>query len=329
MGIKIIGIGSYAPEKVLTNFDLEKIVDTNDEWISTRTGIKERRIARDDEPTSELGINAAKKALEMSGVKVEELDLIVVGTVTPDSALPSNACLIQKELGAIGSACFDFQAACSGFIYGLEIVTSMMKGNRKYKKALLIGSEKLSHVTNWEDRNTCILFGDGAGAIVFEKSKESGDTVLASALHADGTHSDLLMIPGGGTRLPLTKDNIDDKLTCIQMEGNKVFKLAVNAMVSACRESLEVSNLTCDDITWVVPHQANMRIVNAVGSRLGISPEKVPTNLQRYGNTSAASIILMLDELVRENKIKKDDKILLTAFGGGMTWASAVLKWHI
>ncbi|MCP4180090.1 MAG: ketoacyl-ACP synthase III [bacterium] len=329
MGIKIIGIGSYAPERVLTNFDLEKIVDTTDEWISTRTGMKERRIAREDEPTSELGVNAAKKALDMSGVKAEDIDLIVVGTVTPDSPLPSNACLIQKEIGAIGAACFDFQAACSGFIYGLEIITAMMKSSRKYKKALLIGSEKLSHVTNWEDRNTCVLFGDAAGAVVLEKSKDSGDTLLASALHADGTHSDLLMIPGGGTLLPITKENIDDKLTCIQMEGNKVFKLAVNAMVGACKEALELSNLTCDDLSWVIPHQANMRIINAVGTRLSISPERVATNLHKYGNTSAASIILVLDELTREDKLKQGDKILLTAFGGGMTWASAVLKWHL
>ena len=327
MGIRIIGTGSYAPEKVLTNFDLEKIVDTSDEWIKTRTGMVERRIARDDETTSDMGTEAAKRALEMANVDPEELDLIVVGTVTPDKSLPTTSCIIQNKLNAGTAVCFDFQAACTGFIYGIELVNSLMKSNRAYKKALLIGAEKLSSVTDWSDRNTCVLFGDAAGAVVFSKTKEVGDTVLSSVLHADGRYGDILTIPGGGSQYPITAENVNDKTRCIKMEGNKVFKLAVNAMVGACKEALDLAHMSYADISWLIPHQANMRIINAISSRLDMANEKVCINLEKYGNTSVCSIMLALDEAVRAEKVMKDDKIIITAFGGGMTWGAAILKW--
>lgn len=327
MGIKISGIGSYAPERVLTNLDLEKIVETTDEWISTRTGIKERRIAKDDETTSDMGVCAAKKAIEMAGFSAEEIDLIVFATVTADTKLPSTACHVQRKLGSHAAACFDLQAACSGTVYGLEIITSMMKYSRNYKKGLLIGCERLSSITDWSDRNSCVLFGDGAAAFAFEKTKETGDSLLSSIIRADGAESEILSIPGGGTQTPITPENFDKKLQFIKMEGNKVFKLAVNAMVSSSRDALDLARLKCEEIDWLIPHQANMRIISAVGSRLGIPDEKVISNLYKYGNTSAASIGLALDEAARSGRVKKGDKLLLTAFGGGMTWGSSVLKW--
>ena len=327
MGIRIIGIGSYVPEKVLTNFDLEKIVDTSDEWIRTRTGMVERRIARDNETTSDMGVEAAKRALEMANVTPEEIDLIVVGTVTPDMHLPTTACIIQSKLKVGTAACFDFQAACTGFIYGIEIVNALMKNNRSFKKALLIGAEKLTSVTDWTDRNTCVLFGDAAGAVVFSRTLETGDSVLSSVLHADGKHGDILTIPGGGCQTPITADNVNDKLHCIKMEGNKVFKLAVNAMVDACKEALNLAHLSYSEISWLIPHQANMRIIKAIGSRLDMPLEKVCINIEKYGNTSACTIMLALDELVRSKKISEGDRILITAFGGGMTWGATILKW--
>ncbi len=327
MGIKIVGIGSYVPERVLTNFDLEKIVDTNDEWIRTRTGIQERRIASDTEYTSDMAEMAARRALEMAGSFADQLDLIVLATVTPDTRLPSAACHVQRKLGARSAACFDFQAACAGSVYGIELVTAMMKNNRKYKKALLVGCEKLSSVTNWSDRNTCVLFGDAAGAFIFEKTKESGDTLLASVISANGADYEMLWIPGGGCQLPLTKENVDSNLQYIRMEGNKVFKIAVTSMVNSCHEVLEAAHLKSEDIDWLIPHQANMRIIGAVGERLKIPTEKVISNLWKYGNTSAASIGLALDEAARSGKVKKGDRLLLTAFGGGMTWGSSILRW--
>ena len=327
MGIRIIGIGSYAPEGVLTNFDLEKMVDTSDEWIRTRTGMVERRIGRDDEATSDMAVEAAKKALEMANTAPEEIDLLVIGTITPDMPLPATACIVQKKLNIGSAACFDFQAACTGFIYGLEIVNALMKNNRAFKKALFIGTEKLSSVVDWTDRNTCVLFGDAAGAVVLSKTTESGDTILSSALHADGKNSDILTIPGGGAVCPITQENANDHLHCIKMEGNKVFKLAVNAMVGSCNEVLNLAHLTYKDIDWLIPHQANKRIINAIGSRLDMPEDRVCVNIEKYGNTSICSIILALDELIREGRVKKGEKILITAFGGGMTWGAAILKW--
>ena len=326
MGIKIIGTGSYTPERILTNFDLEKIVDTSDEWIRLRTGMVERRIARDDETTSDMGTEAAKKALDMAGVAPEDIDLIVVATVTPDMRLPSVACIIQKKLGVGEATCFDFQAACTGFIYGMEIVNALMKSKKSIKKALLIGAEKLSSVTNWEDRNTCVLFGDAAGAIVFSKTLESNDSLLSSALHADGTNGDILTIPGGGCLNPLTAENINKNLHCLEMAGNKVFKLAVNTMVSACEEVMDLAHLSYNEVRWLIPHQANLRIIEAIGHRLDIPLEKICINIEKYGNTSACTIMLALDELIRADKVSEGDRILVTAFGGGITWGAAVIK---
>ena len=325
MGIKILGTGSYAPEKILTNADLEKIVDTNDEWITTRTGIKERRILEDGKGTVFMGTKAAQNALEMANIKAEDIDLVIFGTVTPDQHLPTNACLVQKEIGAVDAACFDFQAACSGFVYGLEIGTAMMKYNTRYKNTLVICGEKLSAVTDWTDRNTCVLFGDAAGAVVLSKTNDFNDTLVSSTIYADGEHFDLLQIPAGCVN-PITEENVNDHTHCIKMEGNKVFKLAVNAMVKSSKEALEQAHITSDEIKWLIPHQANMRIMTAVASRLGVEVERVPVNLDRHGNTSAASIILSLDEYVRAGKISKGDKVLLTAFGGGMTWGASVLE---
>ncbi|HBM16473.1 MAG TPA: 3-oxoacyl-ACP synthase [Lentisphaeria bacterium] len=328
MGIRITGIGSYAPDRILTNQDLEKMVETSDDWITTRTGIKERRIAKDDETTSDMGTNAARKAMEMAGVAPDEIDLIVFATITADTRLPSAACHTQRKLNIRSSAaCFDFQAACSGTVYGIEIVTAMMKCSRSYKKAILIGCERLSSVTDWTDRNSCVLFGDGAASFVFEKTKEPGDTLLSSIIKADGAESEILCIPGGGTQTPITPENYDKKLQFLKMEGNKVFKLAVNAMVNTSNEAIDLARLKSSDINWLIPHQANMRIINAIGTRLGISNDRVITNLSKYGNTSAASIGIALDEAVRSGKVKKGDLLLLTAFGGGMTWGSSILRW--
>ncbi len=287
----------------------------------------ERRIAGDDETTSDMAVEAAKKALEMANTAPEEIDLIVIGTITPDMPLPTAACIVQKKLNIGSAACFDFQAACTGFIYGLEIVNALMKNNRSFKKALLIGAEKLSSIVDWTDRNTCVLFGDAAGAVVLSKTNESGDTILSSALHADGQNSDILTIPGGGALHPITMENVNDHTHCIKMEGNKVFKLAVNAMVSSCNEVLNLAHLAYKDINWLIPHQANKRIINAIGSRLDMPEENVCVNIEKYGNTSVCSIMLALDELIRDGRAKKGDKILITAFGGGMTWGAAILKW--
>ena len=327
MGLKIIGTGSYVPEKVLTNHDLEKMVDTNDEWIKTRSGIEERRICSKDQGSVHMGLKAAKRALEMAKTTAEEIDLIIFGTITPDYNLPTNSCLIQKHLKAKNAACFDMQAACSGFVYGLEIASAMALAKKKYKKVLLIGGEKLSAVTDWTDRGTCILFGDAAGAVVIEKTEDDKNFLLSSNIHADGKHDDLLMIPDGGTVNPITKENVETVKPYIQMTGNKVLKLAVRSMVTSSQEALNDAGITSDDVKWLIPHQANVRILQGVASRLKIEVERVPLNLVKYGNTSAASIILSLDEYVRAGKIVEGDKILLTAFGGGMTWGSAVLEW--
>ena len=327
MGIRITGIGSYVPSRILTNFDLEKMVETTDEWIVTRTGIRERRIATDSEDTSDMAEAAARRAMEMSGITANDLDLIVVATVTPDTKLPSTACHLQRKLGARAVACFDFQAACTGSVYGLEIVNSMMKGNKKYSKALLIGGEKLTSITDWTDRNSCVLFGDGASAFILEKVKEAGDSLLASTLKADGAEAQILVIPGGGTKTPITAKNVEDKLQYIKMDGNKVFKLAVNAMVDSCFDVLETANLKCSDIDFLIPHQANMRIISVVGEKLGFHPSKVISNLEKYGNTSAASIGIAMDEAVRSGTVKRGDFLLFTAFGGGMTWGSSIIRW--
>jgi len=327
MGVRILATGSYAPEKVLSNFDLEKMVETSDEWITTRTGIKERRIAAPEASTSDLAAGAAKNALEMAGIKPEQLDVVSVATLTPDKLLPSTACFLQRKIGASNAVCFDIQAACSGLLYSLEVAIAMLKGHPKYRYYLVVGAEKLSSVTDWSDRSTCVLFGDGAAAILLERTDDGEDCFVASKLGSDGNYTDILHIPAGGSAAPSSHETVDGKLHFIKMGGQELFKLAVNGMVGACKETLAASGVSPSDIAWVVPHQANMRIISAVASRLDIAEEKVYANISRFGNTSAASIGLCLDELFRAGKIKRGDYVLLTAFGGGLTWGAMLLRW--
>ncbi len=330
MGIKIIGTGSYAPEKILTNHDLEKIVDTSDEWIRTRTGISERHIAAPDEAASDMATHACRNAMEMAGVSPDEVDLIILATISGDKPFPSTACFLQRKLEAFNATCFDIQAACSGFIYGIEVAEAMIsKQDSKYRRALVLGVEKITYLTNWEDRNTCVLFGDGAGAVVVEKSEEgnSGSRVLGSALFSNGTYTDILDVPAGGSAKPIDEEVLANKEQFIQMEGKEVFKLAVNAMVGACKEVLDKASVTSKDIRWLIPHQANKRIISAVGKRLDLTEKNVYINVDKYGNTSAASVAIALDELVRSGQVERDELILLTAFGAGLTWGAALLRW--
>ncbi len=327
MNAVITGTGSALPAKILTNADLEKMVDTSDEWITSRTGIKERRIAVAGEYTSTFAAEAGRRALMMAGVTPDELDLIIVGTVTPDFPFPSTACVIQNELGACKAVAFDVSAACSGFIYGLSITDSFIQSGR-IKKALVIGAEVLSRVVDWSDRNTCILFGDGAGAAVVQASAEVTG-VLSTHIFSNGSCWDLLYQPGSGSRNPATDRSLDPGLFFINMQGNEVFKHAVRAMEEAALAALEANNMDAADLSLFIPHQANMRIVSATAKRLGLPAEKVFINLHNYGNTSAASIPIALDEANRQGKLGRGDSILLDAFGGGFTYGSALLRWQI
>ncbi|OGV47794.1 MAG: 3-oxoacyl-ACP synthase [Lentisphaerae bacterium GWF2_44_16] len=327
MGIRIVGIGSYTPERVLTNKDLEKMVDTSDEWISTRTGIKERRIAADNEFTSDLAVKAAQRAMEMAGVSPEEIDVITVASITNDRVFPSTACFVQKKIGAANAVCFDVQAACSGLLYSLEVANNMLKGSSKYKTFLVIGAEKLSTIVDWQDRNTCVLFGDGASALLLKKTDDDKECILSTNLGSDGNYTDILHLPAGGSAMPASHETIDQRLHYLKMGGREVFKLAVNAMVSSCHKALAEANVKASDLAWLVPHQANLRILQAVAERLEMPVDNVYVNVNKYGNTSAASIGIALDEMLRGGKIHKGDLILLTAFGGGLTWASTLLRW--
>jgi len=322
---RITGTGSAVPEKVLTNADLEKMVETTDEWITTRTGIKERRIASEDEFTSTFATKAAERALEMAGVAPEEIDLIVVATVTPDFPFPATACLLQNNLKATKAAAFDISAACSGFLYGLSVVESFIKSG-SVSKALVIGAETLTRITDWNDRNSCVLFGDGAGAVVLESASDARG-ILSTHIHSDGSYWELLHQPGYGSRNPAAKRLPEDNLAVIKMQGNEVFKLAVRAMEDAANEALSANGLTTSEIDLFISHQANRRIIDAIGKRLKLSEEQVFINLERYGNTSAASIPIALDEANRAGRVKEGDILLLDSFGGGLTWASALVRW--
>ncbi len=326
MGIKILGTGSFTPEKILKNIDLEKMVDTTDEWIRTRTGIEERHIAEDNIPNSELSLQAAKNAIEMAKISPEEIDLIVLATITADKTFPSTACILQTKLGAKNAVCFDLGAACSGFLYALETASAMLQTNSRYKKVLIIGSEKMSSIVDWEDRNTCVLFGDGAGAMVLAESDEE-NALLGSYLGSNGDYEEILQIPAGGSAMPFSQKVLDEKSFYLKMAGQEVFKLAVNSMVSSCKKVLEEAGVEASEIRWLIPHQANYRILKAVASRLKIKEDNVFMNVQKYGNTSAASIGIAFDEMVRQDKIKKGEYILLTAFGGGLTWGAILLRW--
>jgi 3-oxoacyl-[acyl-carrier-protein] synthase-3 len=322
---KIIATGSYVPERVLTNFELEKMVDTSDDWIRSRTGIKERRISAESEATSDLGAAAANEAIKKAGMKPEQIDLILVATITPDMFFPSTACFIQDKIGAKNSAGFDIVAACSGFIYGLSIADSYIRTGA-FKNILLVGAETLTKVTDWKDRNTCVLFGDAAGAVLLRGEQgESG--ILSTHLYSDGSFWGLLNLPGGGSRNPTSANTIRQGLHFIKMNGNETFKVAVRSSEQACRDALSRNGLDASQIDLFIPHQANYRIIQAVASRLAFPLEKVYLNLEAYGNTSAASIPLALDQAVASERVKTNDLILLSSFGGGMTWASAVIRW--
>ena len=327
MGIKIIGTGSYAPDKVLTNEDLEKMVETNDEWIRTRTGICQRHIASPEQACSDLAEKAARRALEMANVAPEELNAIIVATITPDHIFPSTACLLQHRLGATKAFGFDLEAACSGLIFSLETARGLMAVNKKYKYVLVIGADKLSSVVNWEDRNTCVLFGDGASAVLLENRPGEDDCFLASDMGVDGNSLDILSLPAGGSRNPASVQTVNDKMHYIHMAGRDVFKLAVNAMVTSCRKVLEEANVSIDQVRWLIPHQANERIMKAVAQRLPLAEERVFMNIAKYGNTSAASIGICIDEMKRSGQVEPGDYVLLTAFGGGLTWGAILIRW--
>lgn len=321
----VTGVGSYVPTRVLTNADLEKMVATTDEWIISRTGIKERRIAAQDEFTSDMAALAAHKAMLMAGVTADEIDLIIVATITPDMPFPNTACLVQRKIGARRCAAFDVEAACSGFIYALEIGQQFIM-SRTYNTVLVIGAEKISSIVDWTDRNTCVLFGDGAGAAILQ-SREGSHGLLTAVMGADGGNADLLFMPGGGSRCPATVDSVAGRQHYLRMTGKETFKNAVQAMYGAAKEALKRCELDIAQIKCVIPHQANRRIIDAVGDRLGATPEQLFVNLDRYGNTSAASVAIALDEAVCSGRINRGDLILLVAFGAGLTWGAAVIEW--
>ncbi len=321
----ITGTGSYVPKRVMKNVDLEKMVDTSDEWITERTGIKERRIAGSKQAASDLGIEAAKKALESAGVRPRKIDMIMVATVSGDMPVPSTASFIQDKLGAKNAAAFDLNAACSGFLYGLAMADSFIRAG-SFKKILLVGTEVLSRFTDWEDRSTCILFGDAAGAVVVEPSM--GDSgILSTQLHSNGSMWDLLYLPGGGSRYPVSRDTIKEGVHYLKMKGNETFKVAVRTLEKLVVDTLKANKIKPSELSLLIPHQANLRIIMATAKRLKIPMDKVVVNLDRYGNTSSASIPMALDEAVRTGRVRKNDYILLEAFGGGLTWASVLIKW--
>jgi 3-oxoacyl-[acyl-carrier-protein] synthase III len=323
---KITGTGSALPEKILTNVDLEKMVDTSDEWITVRTGIKERRIASDGEFTSSFAVEASRKAIEMAGINAEDLDLIVLGTITPDFPFPATACIIQHELGAKNATAFDISAACTGFVCGLSIAEKYISTG-SVKKALVIGAEVLSRIVDWTDRNTCIIFGDGAGAAVLEVS-DGEEGILSSHLFSNGAFWNTLYQPGFGSRNPVgCERTIAERDFFLKMDGNEVYKQAVRSMEEAAITALNANGMTTGDISLFIPHQANIRIVDAIGKRLKVPSEKVFVNLHKYGNTSAASVPIALDEANRDGKLKKGDIVLLDAFGGGYTYGSALIRW--
>ena len=323
--VSIIGTGSYVPERVLTNADLEKMVETNDEWIVTRTGIRERRIAADDESNSDLAAKAALAAMENAGITADEIDLILVATITPDMFFPSTACFVQTKIGAKNAACFDVSAACSGFLYALEIAQQFITSHT-YDTILVIGAEKLSSIVDWTDRNTCVLFGDGAGAAIL-RHRGGGHGVISTFMGSDGGLSDILYIPGGGSKFPINKDNADQRLNCIKMNGKETYKHAVTSMLEATQRVLADANLKPEDLACIIPHQANLRIIEAIAHRLKIPMDRFMINLDRYGNTSAAAVAIALDEANRTGRMQVGDYVLLVVFGGGLTWASSVIQW--
>ncbi|MDP9106490.1 MAG: ketoacyl-ACP synthase III [Candidatus Eremiobacteraeota bacterium] len=325
-GVRIAGVGHHVPTRILTNADLERMFDTSDEWITTRTGMKERHIAAPDEPTSDIAVAAARNALANAGLVATDLDCIIVATVTPDYAFPATACIVGAKLGIQGVPGFDMEIACSGFIYGLTVASSMIRTG-VFKRILLIGAEELSRLVNYEDRNTAVLFGDGAGAVVLEAS--AADSYLGSELGADGTNPTDLYLPVGGTGAArMTAEDIACKRDTITMNGREVFKFAVTKMIAATTHALASAGLTPHDIAWVIPHQANKRIIEAASKRLDIPTERVVINIERYGNTSAASIPIALSETAAAGKLKDGDVLLFVGFGGGLSWGAVAWRWN-
>ncbi|MCK5675669.1 MAG: ketoacyl-ACP synthase III [Verrucomicrobia bacterium] len=322
--VSIIGTGSYVPEKVLTNHDLEEIVETSDEWIHSRTGMRERHIAAANQATSDLGTEAAKAALADAGISAEELDLLIVATLSPDMFFPSTACFVQERIGAKNAFCYDLGAACSGFLYALDAAKNQIISGA-VKTALVIGAEKMSTFIDWEDRGTCILFGDGAGAAVLQAGGE-GRGIMKSVMGSDGSLADLLWIPGGGSRNPVSHEMIDQRQHYLKMQGREVFKHAVVRMTEAVIEALEKNNVTLDEIKCLIPHQANIRIIGAIAKRLGVA-DRMYTNVEKYANTSSAALAIALDEAVKDGTIQRGDLVALTVFGGGFTWGASVLEW--
>ncbi len=322
--VGIIGVGEYLPEKILTNADLEKMVDTSDGWITSRTGIKERHLAAAGQAASDLAFKAAASALKNAKLKPEDLDLIVVATITGDMPFPSVAAILQNQLQAKKAACFDISAACAGFVYGLSVAQQFIACGT-YKKALVVGVEVLSSITDWQDRNTCVLFGDGAGAAVLSEVKSGG--IISTYLGCDGSKTGILNMPAGGSRNPATHDTVEKRMHYLKMQGNDVFKIAVNTMTEAAETVLQQAGMTFADVDLIIPHQANARIIMAVAKKLGIPEDRVYLNIERCGNMSSASTVTALCEAVQEGKVKKGDIILLDAFGAGLVWGSCIIKW--
>jgi 3-oxoacyl-[acyl-carrier-protein] synthase-3 len=324
--VSIVGTGSYVPERVLTNEELSELVNTTDQWITTRTGIKTRRVAAKDEYTSDMAARAALAAMEQADVKPEEIDLILVATASPDMVFPATACFVQTKIRATKAACLDVSAACAGFLFAVEIGQQFITSHT-YNTVLVIGAEKLTSITNWTDRNTCVLFGDGAGAVILQHRSASSHGVISTHIGSNGDYSDILWMPGGGCRQPITAENAHQHLQTIHMSGKDVYKQAVTSMLDASKKALDKAGLTIEDIACVIPHQANVRIIEAIADRLKISLDRFFINVDRYGNTSAAAVAIALDEANRTGRLKPGDYILMVVFGGGLTWASTVIEW--
>ncbi len=323
--VGIIGVGEYLPERILTNADLEKMVDTSDEWITTRTGIKERHLAAKGQAASDLALKAAEQALKNARLKPEDIELIVVATITGDMPFPSVAAILQNKLGATKAACFDISAACAGFVYGISVAQQFISCST-YKNALVIGVEVLSSITDWQDRNTCVLFGDGAGAVVLSEVK-SGRGIISTYLGCDGSKVGILNLPAGGSANPATTETVRNRQHYLKMQGNELFKIAVNTMTRAAEIVLKQAGMTFADVDLIIPHQANARIIMAVAKKLGIPEERVYLNIERCGNMSSASTVTALCEAVQEGKVKKGDIILLDAFGAGLVWGACIIEW--
>jgi 3-oxoacyl-[acyl-carrier-protein] synthase III len=322
--VGIIGVGEYLPEKILTNADIEKMVDTSDEWIISRTGIKERHLAAAGQAASDLAFKASVQALNNAKIKPEELDLIIVATITGDMPFPSVSAILQNQLQAKKAVCFDISAACAGFVYGLSVAQQFISCGT-YKNALVVGSEVLSSITDWQDRNTCVLFGDGAGAVVLSEVKSGG--IISTYLGCDGSKTGILNMPAGGSRNPATHETVEKRMHYLKMQGNDLFKIAVNTMTEAAKTVLRQAGMTFADVDLIIPHQANARIIMAVAKKLGIPEDRVYLNIERCGNMSSASTVTALCEAVQEGKVKKGDIILLDAFGAGLVWGACVIKW--